>query len=150
MRAVFLDSGPLGLLSNPRGKPKADRCRQWADDLVAAGVRVVVPEIADYEVRRELVRVRATAGIRRLDLVKATLEYAPLSTDVMLKAADLWAWARNAGVPTAPPEALDGDVILAAQAILAAGPGDQVTIATGNVGHLSLFCPALPWEQIQP
>ena len=39
MRVVFLDAGPLGLLSNARGKPRADRCRQWAIDLTAAGVR---------------------------------------------------------------------------------------------------------------
>ena len=43
MRLVFLDSGPLGLLSNPRGKPKPDQCRQWAKDLTAAGVRIFVP-----------------------------------------------------------------------------------------------------------
>jgi hypothetical protein len=43
MRLVFLDSGPLGLLTNPRGKPKSDQCRQWVKDLAAAGVRVFVP-----------------------------------------------------------------------------------------------------------
>jgi hypothetical protein len=37
MRFVFLDSGPLGLLTNPRGRSKADRCRQWSNDLAAAG-----------------------------------------------------------------------------------------------------------------
>jgi len=43
MRLVFLDSGPLGLLTNPRGKPKSDQCRRWVKDLAAAGVRVFVP-----------------------------------------------------------------------------------------------------------
>jgi len=57
MRLVFLDSGPLGLLTNPRGKPKSDQCRQWAKDLAAAGVRVFVPEIADDEVRRKLIHI---------------------------------------------------------------------------------------------
>jgi len=57
MRLIFLDTGPLGLLSNPRGKPEADHCRQWAKDLLASGARLFVPEIADYEVRRELLRV---------------------------------------------------------------------------------------------
>ena len=37
MRLVFLDSGPLGLLANPRGKPKPDQCRQWAKDLTGGG-----------------------------------------------------------------------------------------------------------------
>jgi predicted nucleic acid-binding protein len=148
MRIGFLDSGPLGLLTNARGKPLADRCRQWAKDLTAAGARVFVPEIADYEVRRKLLHIGATAGIRCLDQVKATLDYAPLTTDAMLRAAELWATARVVGLPTAAPEALDGDCILAAQAIQAGGPGDTVTVATSNVGHLSRFLDARQWVTI--
>jgi predicted nucleic acid-binding protein len=148
MRLVLLDSGPLGLLTNPRGRSKPDRCRQWVKDLAAAGARVFVPEIADYEVRRKLIHIRATAGIRRLDQVKSTLDYAPLTTDVMLLAAELWAAARSVGLPTAKPEALDGDCILAAQALLAAGPDDTVTVATDNIAHLSRFLDARLWEAI--
>ncbi len=148
MRLVFLDSGPLGLLTNPRGRPKSDKCRQWVKDLAAAGVRVFVPEIADYEVRRKLIHIRATAGIRRLDQVKTTLEYAPITTDAMLRAAELWATARSAGLPTAGPDALDGDCILAAQALLSIGPIDTVTVATDNVAHLSRYVNARLWETI--
>ena len=148
MRLVFLDSGPLGLLTNPRGRPRSDQCRQWVKNLAAAGVRIFVPEIADYEVRRKLIHIRATAGIRRLDQVKATLDYAPITTDVMLRAAQLWATARSAGLPTASPDALDGDCILAAQALLSIGPSDTVTVATDNVAHLSRFVDAQLWETI--
>lgn len=150
MRLIFLDSGTLGMVSNPRGKPRAVLCRQWVRDLLAARVRVYVPEIADYEIRRELLRCGATAGIRRLDQVKATLDYAPISTDVMLREAELWADVRRAGRPTAPDDALDGDCILSAQALLAPGPGDTVTVASDNVGHLSRFpgIDARLWESI--
>ena len=148
MRLVFLDTGPLGLLSNPRGKPDAERCREWVRCLLTAGVRVFVPEIADYEVRRELIRAKKTAGLRRLDMVKDALDYAPITTGAMLRAAELWAEVRNAGRPTAPPEALDGDCVLAAQALIAAGPGDVLTVATGNVGHLARFVDARKWESI--
>jgi predicted nucleic acid-binding protein len=150
MRLVFLDSGPLGLLAHPLGRPLADRCRLWARDLSAAGVRVFVPEIADYEVRRELLRLGKAASVLRLDHVKATLDYAHLTTDAMLRAAELWAAARRAGRPTSAPDALDGDCILAAQALLAAGPGDAVIVATGNVGHLGQFVTCLPWDQVVP
>jgi hypothetical protein len=88
MKLVFLDSGLLGLLTSPRGRPKFDQCRQWVKDLSAAGVRVFVPEIADYEVPRKLIHIRAKAGIQRLDQVKAALDYAPITTDVMLRAAE--------------------------------------------------------------
>jgi predicted nucleic acid-binding protein len=148
MRLVFLDSGPLGLLTNPRGRPRSEQCRQWVKRLAPAGVRFFVPEIADYEVRRKLLHIRALAGIRRLDQVKATLDYAPLTTDIMLRAAELWAAARSAGLPTAGAEALDGDCILAAQALLSAGPADSVTVATDNVSHLSRFVDARLWETI--
>jgi predicted nucleic acid-binding protein len=147
---IFLDTGPLGMISNPRGKPRSLLCRQWAKDMVAAGAWVFVPEIADYEVRRELIRVRATTGLGRLDHIKAALDYAPITTDVMLKAAELWADSRTRGLATAPPDALDGDCILAAQALLSAGPGDVVTVATDNVGHLARFVDAQPWERITP
>jgi predicted nucleic acid-binding protein len=150
MRLVFLDSQPLGMVSNPRGKPEAVRCRAWATGLLAAGVRVFVAEIADYEVRRELIRAGKTAGLRRLDQVKVTLDDAVITTDVMLKAAELWAQARNRGLSTAPPDALDGDCILSAQALVAAGPGDAVTVATENVRHFSRFVDARTWETLAP
>ena len=148
MRLVFLDSGPLGLLAKATGKPRPDRCRQWVKDLSAGGVLVFVPEVADFEVRRKLLHLGATAGIRRLNRLKAILEYAPITTNVMLRAAELWADLRRAGTPTAAPGSLDGDCILAAQAVLSAGPGDVVTVATDNVGHLGRLVDAQTWDTL--
>ena len=51
-RIVVLDAGPLGLVS----KPDVGRCNAWLRMLDISGARIVVPEIADYEVRRELIR----------------------------------------------------------------------------------------------
>jgi hypothetical protein len=53
---VVLDSGPLGLLSNPSASRTADAVQRWARTLIGRGHRIVVPEVSDYEVRRELVR----------------------------------------------------------------------------------------------
>ena len=66
-RIILLDSTPLGLLCRPRGHARGDACRRWLDSIELAGVVVVVPEIADYEVRRELIRSGARAGLARLD-----------------------------------------------------------------------------------
>lgn len=63
-RIVVLDTGPLGLACQAPGIALADRCRQWIQDLDAASVPVIAPEIADYEVRCELLRLNATAGLR--------------------------------------------------------------------------------------
>jgi predicted nucleic acid-binding protein len=149
-RIIVLDAGPLGLASKPRGKPDADRCRDWLRALDAAGARVVVPEVADYEVRRELLRAGATAGVSRLDRLESALEFDPITTPAMRRAAELWAVIRNVGVPTAHPLALDADCILAAQALLLGGPGDAMTIATTNARHLTRFSgiDARPWVSV--
>ena len=110
---------------------------------------VILSEIADYEVRRELIRAGKENGLKKLDKFKNVLLYRPLTTEVMLLAAQLWADARKRGRPTAEPNALDGDAILAAQAILEANPGNEVVIATTNVGHLSQFVDARDWRSIQ-
>ena len=151
-RIVVLDAGPLMLTSKPRGLAPADRCRAWIHALDAAGARVEVPEIADYEVRRELLRVGAPAALKRLDLMESGLGYLELTTPAMRRAAELWALVRRGGVPTADPRALDADCILAAQASLLGGSGDVVTLATTNVGHLGRFpgIDAHPWETIAP
>ncbi len=110
------------------------------------GIRVIVPEIADYEVRRELLRANKTNGLQRLDGLTQLLEYLPLTTTAMREAARLWADVRQHGKPTAGAEALDGDVILAAQA-MTFGATD-IVIATTNVGHLSRFIAAELWQDI--
>lgn len=147
-RVVLLDSGPLGMVTNPRATPLALECQLWLDSLELKGYKVMLPEIADYEVRRELLRAGKVTGITRLDQLKAAITYRPLTTEVMLKAAELWAQARRRGRPTADPKALDGDVILAAQATLVADEGNEVIIATTNVGHLSQFVDAREWRLI--
>ena len=60
------------------------------------------------------------------------LEFDPITQAALDRAAELWAVVRTGGQPTAAYEALDGDSILAAQALLAVVPGDVVTIATDN------------------
>ena len=116
----------------------------------SAGTELVLPEIADYEVRRELVRSGRDVGVARLDELCAHLSYAPLSTPVMRDAAALWAEARNSGYPTAHQAALDGDVLLAAQArsVAAAEPAERVVVATTNVAHLERFVETEHWADI--
>jgi predicted nucleic acid-binding protein len=147
-RTIVLDAGPLGLVTNPKQSPQSLACAHWLQVLVASGARVVLPEISDYEVRRELIRAEKRNGIERLDALAGLLHYVPLSTAAMRRAAILWAEARQQGQPTAGDKALDGDVILAGQAITLQEP--DVLIATTNVGHLSRFAPAELWQNIKP
>src|SRR5262245_6351899 len=145
----LLDTGPLGLVTNPRATAQNVTCRLWVTNLAAAGVRV--PEIAAYELRRELIRVNRQRGLAYLDRLATTGGYVPLTTAAMRRAAALWAQARQMGTPTAPDLALDGDVILAAQAlVLAVQEAEQVVIATPSPGHLQRYTLAEEWSFIQP
>jgi predicted nucleic acid-binding protein len=135
-------------VTNPNYSPQSVACTQWLQALVAAGVRVIVPEISDYEVRRELLHAEKRKGVERLDTLTGMLQYLPLSTAAMRQAAVLWAKARQQGQPTAGDKALDGDVILAGQAITLEAP--DVLVATTNVDHLSRFVAADLWQNITP
>src|SRR5438067_763100 len=106
---VVLDSGPLSLLAAPLRVSGAGSCRQWASTLLAAGHRIVIPEIADYETRRELLRARKTASINRLNGLPGQFLYLALTTPVMRRAAELWAFARQTGQPTAGDDTIDAD-----------------------------------------
>lgn len=149
--AVGLDSSPLGLVTQKAGKsPEGDACRLWMEDLLTQGVKIYVPESADYEVRRELLRAGKSAGVLRLDRLKQLTRYVPLTTETMLDAAALWAQVRNAGITTADVHALDGDVIVAAQMRSLGFAASEFVIATSNTRHLSRFAPAELWEHIKP
>jgi hypothetical protein len=94
-RVVILDTGPLSVVTNPNRSAQAIACVQWLQSLVGNGVRVVVPKIADYELRRELIRANKVKGIARLDALIVSLEYLPISTAAMRQAAEFWAQARQ-------------------------------------------------------
>lgn len=146
MSIVVLDSGPAGLLAKRGGEPRVDACVLWQENLLAQNIRVILPEIVDYELRRELIRLKATSSIARLNRLAIIVEYLSLTTVAMRLAADLWAQGRQSGQPTADPKELDGDVILAAQALLLGEP--DVVVATTNVGHLSRYINAKFWLDI--
>jgi predicted nucleic acid-binding protein len=128
---VILDSGPLGRIAHPKANHEITK---WLQDLLTSGATVVLPEIADYEVRRNLLLEGLTKSVARLDDLKKFLMYVPLTTQIMLRAAELWGQARTRGFPTADPKELDADVILAAQAESCGS-----IVATENLGHPSLL-----------
>ncbi len=147
-RIIILDSGPLGLITNPKLSPESESCAHWLQTHIKSGSRTIIPEIADYEVRRELLRANKIKGIARLDDLAKLIEYFPITTAAMRQAAKLWAEARQQGQPTAGDKTIDGDMILAAQAITLGVP--EVVVATTNVGHLSRFIAAELWQNIAP
>ena len=114
-----------------------------------SGYTLVVPEITDFEVRRELIRGALLRSVRRLDRLKQLLLYLPINTHAMLIAAELWAEVRNSGRPTADIQALDADTILAGQAATCQQRGVEVVVATENVRHLETMTNAIFWLDIR-
>lgn len=145
-RVILLDAGPLGLVTNPKLSAESTACAQWLQMHITSGSRPMIPEITDYEVRRELLRANKTKGVARLDALVDLIEYLPLTTTAMRQAAIFWAQARQKGQPTAGDKTIDGDMILAAQAVTL--EASEVIIATTNASHLSRFSVAELWQDI--
>lgn len=153
-RVIAFDSGVLSTATQRIGVADADACRQWISRCLQAGDRIIIPAIARYELRRELIRSQQTASLQRLEifLVAAPDRYIPMTEDAIDLAAQLWATARQNRVTTAPPLALDADVIFVAQVRLwAAGAGiaeTAVYAATTNVRHIGYFLNAAHWTNL--
>lgn len=131
---VVVDTSVLGFLchSNPKHSDAAERRFEELRGRAATPIRVHLPEIADYELRRKLLHIGSLRSIAQLDRLVATFVYLPLTTSVMRDAARLWADTRSRGKSAASPATLDGDAILAAQAMSVAG-----TVVTTNRKHVA-------------
>ena len=151
-RTIFLDTGPLGILTNPKRPAETVAALTWAVSMLNAGHRFIVPAIADYEVRRELVRGDKANGLLALDTWNAAApdRYLPITDSALKLASTFWANVRNSGKATSDPKALDGDVILCAQILDMSLPTADFIVATGNLNHIELFVPAAPWRNIAP
>jgi hypothetical protein len=159
VKSVVLDAGILGLLTNPKRSETGEACAKWLQLMINSDCPILVPEITDYEIRRELLRANKINGLRRLDsFISSHLmqlficQLPPVGyandTTVMRQAALLWAEARQQGRPAADNKALDADMILSAQAIVQCE--HNFVIATTNVKHFPPNVPADTWQNILP
>jgi predicted nucleic acid-binding protein len=150
MKSIVLDSAPLGTLTHRFGIAEADACREWLAAKFRGNDQVIIPEIIDYELRRELIRLGKTASLRRLDrlITHPKVTFLPITSAALRLAAELWAQVRQVGRPTADVHALDVDVIMIAQVRSASGLSSDMTVATSNASHISLFLPAASWTNL--
>jgi predicted nucleic acid-binding protein len=148
---LFLDSGPLGLLTHPQRSAEVIAITDWLSHCLLSGTHVIVPAIVYYELKRELLRAKKTFSVGRLDDFVSAVSgrYLPLSDEALRLAAELWAQSRQAGRSTAEPKALDIDVLIAAQA-LSFGSPSEVVVVTTNPKHFVQFVAARHWNEISP
>ncbi len=155
---VVLDSGVLGLLARSiRDNSEMEdsevfQCNEWLYELLAKSIYVVTSEISDYEVRRELIRIKSE-GLQKLDNLRNEIDFLPLTTEVMKKAAEFWAEARQNNIPTADDKNIDADMIISAQwnILCQEAPGRAIYVATTNIKHLKIFVGefAQNWQDIK-
>ncbi len=149
---ILLDAGLVGLACSDPSKPDTMAFDAWLKGTVGSSVDVYISDVTRYEVRRELVRLGAVAKLGRLDRICSEVPVVAVTSEAWERAGDFWAIVRRRGRPTASPDALDADAILAGVAATMAGPGDQVIIATTNIRHLGGFpgIDARLWQSIPP
>jgi len=136
---VWLDAGVVGLACSSPRSPEVERFARWFGEMLKLGVDLWVPDVARYEVRRELLRLNAVIKLDRLDKFCDGLAMISVTLEAWEMAAEFWATVRRMGRPTADPNALDADAILAGVAVTIGSAGQPVIVATTNVRHLSWF-----------
>ncbi len=141
-------------------------CIAWLKHLLDNRSCVVgMSEVADYENRREHIRriyskksspeqkQNALKAIQKLDILKTSkrIGFFPVNLeegDVMIKAAELWACARNNA-----DNIFDADVIIAAQSVIIKSMGIGVVVATTDASDFNRLLkleqiPARRWRDI--
>ncbi|WP_287736172.1 hypothetical protein [Microcystis sp. M113S1] len=155
---VILDSNILSLFVTPIGEDWPEdqklftevyQCTEWFYRLLARGACLTSSDLCDYEVRRELIRIKSKS-VQELDKLRNVIEFQKVSFILLQKAADLWAELRAIGQPNKVKENIDIDCILSAQWSLLKEkyPNRQVIIATKNIKDFQNVnhCPL--WQDI--
>ena len=120
---LFLDSGPLGLLTHPQRSEDVIAIAEWLSRALLSGSQVIVPAIVYYELKRELLRAKKTFGIGRFPssdgrkiLEHAISRYSKLTRSMheefMLEALTLARGAEVAGeVPVGAVVVIGGKIV---------------------------------------
>jgi predicted nucleic acid-binding protein len=127
----------LGQICHPR---KHQDVRAWFGR-AAREHEFLISEVADYELRRELLRIDSQKSLARLDELARELRYLPTTTATWHAAVQLWAEQRSAGRVTS--DGLDGDLLIAIQAIEA-----LAVVVTTNAKHFKNIVDALSWTDV--
>ena len=118
-------------------------------DCLYRGTKFIVPGPADYEIRRELLRLNKVKSLQRLDeLLDGVARLYPLEQHDLREAAELWARMRNTGHVTADDKDLDCDVIIAAQVRRMPPNPNPYIVVTDNLRHFTKMCVAERWRSL--
>lgn len=136
-KIILLDTGVLGKICNP--KPVRN-VQEFLDFLKEEkNIDIIVPEICDYELRRNLLLENLDKSIRKLNKFRRIDQLLFFDTNTMIIASEIWSDIRKQGNPTENKDSLDGDVILAAQAYQMKAYYEEVIVLTTNPKDIVKF-----------
>jgi hypothetical protein len=76
---LILDTSVVGAITNPKQTNVIVRdCQIWFRTSLERQSIFVLPEIVDYELRRELLRGKKINGLKQLDELKSVIYYHPI------------------------------------------------------------------------
>lgn len=131
---IVLDTGVLGLLTSSRVEAR----RLISDYLkMHPQATVILPEICDYELRREFVLNGRSKEIERLEQLGRRYNYMAIRTEHMREACAVWADCRKNAFPFTSDESLDADCILIAQAL--DHERGEAVVLTSNAKHIGRY-----------
>lgn len=123
MDASLLDTDTLSEVLKARNSATIDAARRY----LAEHQRFAFSAITLHEIVRGMLAKRASRQLANFLNLAASSDVLPVEVPVLMRAADLWAVARDAGHPCA-----DADLIIAATALEAGR-----VLVTGNFAHFS-------------
>ncbi|MEG4320060.1 MULTISPECIES: hypothetical protein [unclassified Microcoleus] len=155
---VILDSNILALLVVPIDDKLSEdeklgkeiyQCTEWFYRLLSKGAYVTSSDLCDYEIRRELIRIKSKS-VQELDKLRDLIEFRKVTFAVLEKAAELWAEARTMSQSNKVKDNIDVDCILAAHWFLLKEeyPARQVIIATKNIKDFQGVTDCSIWQNI--
>ena len=111
---IMIDTSVLGRICHPT---EHSDVQEWFRSLLEQGSHVsevLVSVLADYELRRHLLKMGAVESLRRLDDLAQCLRYVPVTAEAGRRAAEL----RQAMATQGMPGVSDAGLLMAAQAMI--------------------------------
>lgn len=152
---ILIDSGVLGILSNPNESATTIKCEEWLYNKIVKGCTILTSQICKYEVKRSLLlcqeqKPSQVSGIQKLAELENLIDFIDVKPPDIETACQLWVQSIVEGIQVAPMMDVNFDIIICAQfkRLELENPGREIVIATTNLRHLQRFVKADLWENL--
>lgn len=139
---LMLDTNVLARICHPSLHQDV---KEWLRRLLergAAAPEILVSVLADYELRRVLMKQQGVESLAHLDALEQSLRFVPLTVEASRRAAGM---RRESGV-AGSPSLSDGDLLMAAQAEIEGA----ILVTNDKAIHQIPGLTVRDWSEIDP